>query len=134
MSDSKSPCAFHFRPLGVLFTLLVLCISDVYAQEPAQGDRIVAGRPPLYTFKRDINPLTWFEWGTEPIFRLADSSWIHRAVTRPPSPEKTSGVKFGIGDVGPGSGFGPEVTFFHKDLFGRGIDAEVPLVYTYHQY
>jgi len=134
MSYSKSSYGFHFSPLGVLFTLLALCISDVRAQEPAPGGRIVAGRPPLYTFKRDIDPLTWIEWGTKPIFRSAESGWIHKLATRPPAPEKTSGIRFGIGDVGISSGFGPQVTFFHKDLFGRGIDVEVPLVYTYNRY
>src|SRR6266481_6391504 len=99
MSDSKSPFAFHFGLPGVLFTLLALCITDVHAQEPANGDRIVSGRPPLYTFKRDINPLTWFEWGVAPIFRAAESGWIHRLATRPPAPEKTAGIKFAIGDV-----------------------------------
>ena len=134
MSDSTSPSAFHFGRLGVLCALLALCVSDVLAQEPAPGGRIVAGRPPLYTFKRDIDPLTWFEWGVEPIFRSAESGWIHRLATRPRAPEKTSGIKFGIGDVGGSSGFGPQVTFFNKDLLGRGIDIEVPLVYTYNRY
>src|SRR5438105_4984326 len=99
MFDTKSPSGFHCRPLGVLFTLLALCITDARAQEPAPDGRIVAGRPPLYTFKRDIDPLTWLERGTEPIFRWAESGWIHKLATRPPAPEKTSGAKLGIGGV-----------------------------------
>src|SRR5262249_35435399 len=44
------------------------------------------------------------------------------------------GVRFGVDGDGMGSGFGPVVTFFHKNLLGRGIDVEVPLNYTYKRY
>jgi len=53
---------------------------------------------------------------------------------RKPDTDKVSGVKFGVGSAGTSSGFGPSVTFFHKDFLGRSIDVEIPLVYTYSQY
>jgi outer membrane protein assembly factor BamA len=48
--------------------------------------------------------------------------------------DKVSGVGFSLDGDGTGSGFGPVVTLYHKDLLGRGIDVEVPLLYTYARY
>src|SRR5204862_3368415 len=100
----------------------------------AQTDRIVEGRPPLYSLKRAIHPLTWLELALKPGFRAADRDWSRSLMTRKPDTDQISGVRFGVGSVGTGSGFGPQVTFFHKDVLGRGIDVEVPLVYTYSRY
>jgi outer membrane protein assembly factor BamA len=139
------PRRFHFRLLRILLILLA-GISSANAQETTTGatedrtdgteDRIVDGRPPLYTFKRAINPLTWVEWGTEPLFRSAENGFIKRGIqSRPTGPDnKVAGVRYGLDGIGAGSGFGPSVTFFHRDLFGKGIEVEVPLVYTYRRY
>ena len=144
MFYSECAPAFHFRLLRVLLILLA-CISSANAQETstepteatqATEDRIVDGRPPLYTFKRAINPLTWLEWGAKPIFSSAENGFAKRLMERRPTgpDNKTAGVRFGLDGIGAGSGFGPSVTFFHKDLFGRGVEVEVPLVYTYNRY
>jgi len=98
------------------------------------SDRIVDGRPALYSVKRAVNPLTWLEAAFRPAFRSAEDGRIHRLMIRKPDTDKISGVKFGAGSAGTNSGYGPKVTFFHKDFLGRGINVEVPLVYTYSQY
>ncbi len=100
---------------------------------PPDEGRIVEGRPPLYSFKRNLHPLTWVELGMKPLFRLQDNERINRLATAPAS-DKRAGVKFGVDGTSPGSGLGPVVTFFHKDLFGKGIEVEAPLVYTYNRY
>jgi outer membrane protein assembly factor BamA len=130
----------------ILFTMVVAAAvsRQVWAQEslpdkpepaaePSQTERIVEGRPRLYTFKRVAHPLTWFEAALEPPFRSADSGWIHRMMVRKPA-EKESGVRFGVGSAGTSSGLGPQVTFFHKNFLGRGIDVELPLLYTFSRY
>ena len=122
-----------------LLALVMAAASQARAQEtveaPENQDRIVEGRPALYSFKRAIHPLTWIEAGTKPILRLGESGWLNRMISHPPDKtDKSSGVKFGLDGVGAGSGFGPLVTFFKKDLFGKGIDLEVPLLYTYGRY
>jgi outer membrane protein assembly factor BamA len=134
MFGSKSPYRFHFGLLRVLLLLLVLCTSNLHAQDSATGGRIVEGRPPFYSLKHAIHPLTWFENGTEPLFRAAETGWIHKFAARRRAPDKTAGVKFGLDGAGPGSGFGPVVTFYNKNLLGRGIDVKVPLLYTYNGY
>src|SRR5437773_241039 len=133
----------------LLSALLVAApISQVLAQEPSPGTaaaepaapdppqeaRIVEGRPALYSFKRAIHPLNWLAIGFEPVFRSAESGRINQLLTRKPDDTKISGVRFGAAGMGAGSGFGPTITFFHKDLLGRGIDVEVPLLYTYSGY
>ena len=107
------------------------------AEEPDtsdNSDRIVAGRPALYSLKRAAHPLTWIDAAFRPAFRSAEDGSIHRLIMRKPDTDKVSGVKFGAGSAGTSSGYGPLVTFFHKDFLGRGINVEVPLVYTYSQY
>jgi hypothetical protein len=101
---------------------------------PAPNGRIVEERPPLYSFKREAHPLTWVEWGAEPMFRSADSGFLQGLIARRGAPEKPAGIKFDLGGAGAGSGFGPEVTLFNKNFLGRGIDVEVPLLYTYKRY
>src|SRR5262245_35475085 len=107
---------------------------DTQAAEADQSDRIVDGRPGLYSVKRTAHPLSWLEFAFKPAFRSAEDGWIHRLMIRKPDTDKVSGVKFGVGSAGTSSGFGPSVTFFHKDFLGRSIDVEIPLVYTYSQY
>ena len=143
MFYSECAPAFHFRLLRVLLILLA-CISSANAQETstepteatqATEDRIVDGRPPLYTFKRAINPLTWLEWGAKPIFSSAENGFAKRLMERRPAgpDNKTAGVRFGLDGIGAGSGFGPSVTFFHKDLFGRGVEVDSNGVIRNHQ-
>src|SRR4051794_20423502 len=74
-------------------------------------DRIVEGRPALYSFKRAIHPLTWLEVAPKPLLRSAENGRLSELVKRKPE-DKDSGVSFGFGGTGPGSGFGPRVTFF----------------------
>ena len=131
MLQSENPCGSHITLLGVLLAFMGLCAVNTQAQEVPSSGRIVEGRPRLYTFKNRVNPLTWVEWGVEPLFRSAERGRIRRLAGYHPPPDKVVGVKFGLHGTGAGSGFGPAVTFFHKDLLGRGIDVEVPLVYTY---
>ena len=102
--------------------------------EPAHPQRIVDGRPSLYSFKRGVHPLTWLEFAIKPVFRSAESGWIHKLIKRTGGPEKTSGVAFGAGSIGSGTGLGPRVMPFHKDFLGRGIQVEIPLLYTYSHY
>jgi len=129
----------------ILFTIFVTApLAEVRAQEslpdaePATTSepeqRIVEGRPALYSFKRVINPFTWLEAGLRPVARSAESGFIHRLATRKSNPDKTSGIRFGFGGTGTGSGMGPVVTPFHRDFLGRGIEVEVPLVYTHRAY
>ena len=142
MPDLKRPYPFHFGRIVVLLSLLVMPLGRVLAQDsapdpapqPAPNGRIVEGRPPLYSFKREAHPLTWVEWGAQPMFRSADNGFVRRLIARRGAPEKPSGIKFDVDGAGSGSGLGPEVTLFNKNFLGRGIDVEVPLLYTYNRY
>jgi outer membrane protein assembly factor BamA len=129
-----------------LFTTLFLILGlQVWAQEPAPaspeetespatGDRIVDGRPALYSFKRAIHPLTWIGALPGPAVRSAQDGWMSRLINRKPSTNKTSGIHFGLDGPGTGGGLGPVVTFFNKNLLGKGIDVEIPLNYTFTRY
>ena len=123
-------------PIVLVITLLAGHSLPISAQDdPPNTERIVDGPPKLYTFKRAIHPLTWVEWVTEPFFRSADGGFISKIAARKPHhSQKTSGFKFGLDRTVPGSGYGPELTLFNKDVLGRGIDVEVPLLYTYSGY
>jgi outer membrane protein assembly factor BamA len=99
-----------------------------------QTERIVDGRPRLYFLERAMHPVTWIEAGVRPIIRSAESGRLHKLATRPRDDTKISGVKLGFGGMGPGSGLGPRITLFHKNLFARGVDVEVPLLVTYRGY
>src|SRR5207253_8487954 len=70
----------------------------------------------------------------KPVFRSAESGRLNTLITRKPDDSKVSGVKSGVDGDGTGSSLGPLVTFFHKDLLGKGIDVEVPLLYTLRRY
>jgi len=100
------------------------------SDQSGQPDRIVEGRPTLYSIKRMAHPLTWLEVALEPGFRSGESGRIHSLLSRKPGPH----VRFGAGSVGTGSGFGPQVTVMDEDFLGRGINVEIPLLYTYSQY
>lgn len=104
------------------------------ANEPTHTERIVEGRPPLYSLTRAAHPLTWLELAFKPGFRFAESSRIQNLIARKPNTDKISGISFGVGSAGTSSGFGPRVTLFHKDLLHRGVSVEIPLLYTYSQY
>jgi outer membrane protein assembly factor BamA len=106
------------------------------AEQPADqadGSRIVDGRPRLQTIKRAGHPVSWIEAGFRPILRLAAKA-APKNDDSEAKPPKVSGIKFGAKGFGEGSGFGPEVKLFHKDLFGRGIEVEVPFAVTYKRY
>jgi outer membrane protein assembly factor BamA len=103
-------------------------------EEPPSTGRIVESRPPFYTLKRDLHPLTLLEFAAKPMFRAAESDRVKELLRKNPDTAKVSGVGFTIDGDGTGSGFGPIVTFFHKDLLGRGIDVQLPLLYTYKRY
>src|SRR4029079_14376286 len=59
------------------------------AAEPGDAERIVEGRPALYTFKRAIHPLTWLEAAPDPLFRSAENAGARRLMTRKPDSGKT---------------------------------------------
>src|SRR6476620_3448424 len=113
----------------ILFVLLAsvsalqLCAQESQESLPdgSQPDRIVDGRPKLYSFKRAIHPLTWVEVAVKPVLRSAENGKLHELMISKPDTDKTRGVKFGIGGDGTGSGIGPLVTLFHRDVLGRGI-------------
>jgi outer membrane protein assembly factor BamA len=127
-----------FLRLTLLSIFLFAPVVNLRAQDDTntdtQQDRIVDGRPPLYTIKRDAHPLTWLELAFKPGFQLGEGGWVRGLTMRKPDPAKKSGVAFGLAGNGTSSGFGPKVTFFNKDFLHRGIDIEVPLVYTYSRY
>jgi outer membrane protein assembly factor BamA len=113
-------------------------VADLWAQDDANADsqqeRIVEGRPPLYSIKRNAHPLTWLELAFKPGFQLAEGGFVRGLTMRKPDPDKKSGIGFGLGGDGTGSGFGPKVTFYNKDFLHRGIDIEIPLTYTFSRY
>jgi len=118
MPELKKPYRYHFGRIAVLLSLLVMPLGRVLAQDsaqdstaqPAPNGRIVEERPPLYSFKREVHPLTWMEWGAQPMFRSADSGFLHRLIARRGAPEKPAGIKFDLDGAGAGSGLGPLVT------------------------
>ena len=133
-----------YRLLLLIFLFGTLS-QDVWAQEAppdepqqteeqAQTERIVEDRPPLYSIKRGGHPLTWLEVAFKPVLRSAEGGSIRNLASRKSTSEKTSGIRFGFDGAGSGSGFGPEVTFFHKNFLGRNVDVELPLLYTYKRY
>lgn len=131
---------------GVLcITLLAGFVSQLSAQDAApdtspgeseqqQTERIVDGRPRLYSLERAIHPLAWIEAGVRPVIRSAESGFLHKLATRPRDDAKVAGVKLGFGGMGPGSGLGPRLVLFDKNLFGHGVEVEVPLLITYRVY
>src|SRR5262249_57677178 len=101
-----------------LILLTVLTIAPVYgllaqeslpsvvepSVEPDRPERIVEGRPPLYSFKRNAHPLTWLELAFKPAFRSAESGWIQKLLERKPHTDKESGIKFRPRPLGVRSG------------------------------
>jgi outer membrane protein assembly factor BamA len=98
----------------------------------AEATRIVEGRPDLYWVKRTLHPVSWLEFMAQPVARLSE-----RGASRFTSQQKSTkvwGVKLGINGSGSSSGAGPEIKPFHNDLFGTGLQFELPLVVTYRLY
>jgi outer membrane protein assembly factor BamA len=131
--------SLYCRRLTLVCLTLLAGACSLYAQEPppfeddppaAEQRRIVEDRPALYTFKRGAHPVTWVGAVVKPLFKLSQSDLLKRFTK--PKPRKH--VKFGVTGMGSGSGFGPEVTPYHRDFLGRGIEVEVPLLYTYKHY
>ena len=101
-------------------------------QDGTEQDRIVEGRPKLHSVKRYLHPLTWVDFTFKPILRFAESQSSRLSTEE--EPEKISGVKFGLDRTGSSSGFGPKIKPYHRNLFGTGVEVEVPLIYTYKRY
>lgn len=103
--------------------------------EPSAGSgRIVEGRPRLYSFKRIAHPISWIEAAIHPVLRLTEKASDTKVGNAEKKSSTTSGVKVWIEGLGPSTGFGPEVKPYHRNLFGKGIDAEMPLAVTYRMY
>jgi len=94
-----------------------------------QPERIVEGRPPLYSVKRVLHPITWIYAGIRPVLGIAE-----KAEGTPPARPPDSGVKARLISLGPGSGVGVEIKPFHYDLFGSNAKVEVPLAITTKMY
>jgi outer membrane protein assembly factor BamA len=98
----------------------------------AEGSRIIEGRPDLYWMKKTLHPISWFETMVRPVAKVAE-----KGAARFTSQQKSTrvwGVKLGLNGSGTSSGAGPEVKPFHNNLFGAGLQLEVPLVVTYRLY
>jgi len=104
------------------------------AEDSAQAERVVSGRPPLYHVKRIANPIWWFQTGIRPLVGLAGKFGTESGGPKEEKTPSTSGIKFGVRGHGPSSGFGPEIKPFDKNLFNTGIEVEVPLSVTYKLY
>jgi outer membrane protein assembly factor BamA len=98
----------------------------------SETTRIVEERPDLYWVKRNLHPLSWLEGMARPVANLAEKSAAR--FTYQQESKKVWGVKLGIRGTGSSSGAGPEIKPFHNDLFGIGLQLEVPLVVTYRLY
>ena len=100
------------------------------------SDRIVDGRPNLYSVKRALHPIAWVEGGViRPLLGLAQKGGFERVGSRDADKApRVSGVKFAIKGMGSGSGFGPEIKPFHTNLFNSGIEFEAPMLFTYRFY
>lgn len=135
----------HLQRIILLMCFAAAAVRPAPAQEslppagetapppPEGGGRIVEGRPPLYTVKRNAHPLTWLELAVQPIFRSVQEGWIHNLAQSRSGARAASAVRFGAAGDGPGSGFGPLVTF-RTEALGHHVALEVPLLYTYKQY
>ena len=96
------------------------------------SERIVEGRPDLLWLKRSLHPATWLGVGIRPILHAAERIKLDGSESA--KPPRDVGVKFGIRGHGQGAGLGPEVKPFHRNLFNRGIQVEMPLSVTYKNY
>lgn len=141
--------------IAVVFAFLALPATTLYAQQdeipPTSADeaggaqvpaaeqdseRIVDGRPNLYSLKRGLHPIAWVEGGfIRPLLGVAEKAGFEKfAASDTDKAPRVSGVKFLIKGLGSGSGFGPEIKPFHRNLFNRGIEVEAPMLVTYRLY
>jgi len=102
---------------------------DSTGTEPA---RIVEERPDLYWMKKNLHPITWLEAMTRPVAKLAERG--AGRFTMQQTSTKVRGVKLGFRGTGSSSGAGPEIKPFDNNLFGTGLQLEVPLLVTYRLY
>ncbi len=111
-------------------------VADPASTSPETSERIVSGRPALYSFKRALHPVAWFEAGVRPALKLAENAGFGNPASEQESTRdsRTSGVKFGVDGLGSGSGFGPEITPYNKNLFNTGVDVQIPFLLTYKMY
>jgi outer membrane protein assembly factor BamA len=98
----------------------------------AETTRIVEERPDLYWMKKTLHPFSWIEAMARPVAQLAEKG-AGRFTTQQKS-TRVRGVKFGIQGSGTSSGAGPEIKPFDNNLFGTGLQFELPLVVTYRLY
>src|SRR6267142_954455 len=139
MSDFKISSLMDLLKLVFWLTLGVMAVPALEAQDPPpdisqtadpaqQGARIVEGRPAGYFIKRTMHPFTWVDAGVlRPTYHLAYSLLVDKSSR---SPQR---IRVGFGGAGPDSGFGPVVAL-HQTFFGRTIEIETPLLYTYKHY
>src|SRR5678815_2431594 len=113
--------------------------AETGATAPAvadDSDRIVDGRPKLYSLKRGLHPRHRVEAGFfRPILGLGEKIGFEKYGTaKADHVPRVSGIKFAIRGMGSGSGFGPEIKPFHRNLFDKGIEIEAPMLMTYRFY
>ncbi|HEX5000452.1 MAG TPA: BamA/TamA family outer membrane protein [Terriglobia bacterium] len=104
--------------------------------DPASAPRIVEGPPGHYGLKRNLHPAAWAGAAISPLLKLFEKVVPVDTFRKPrlAKPPRESGVKFGVGGQGSGTGIGPVVQPFHNNLFGSGAGIEVPLSLTYKVY
>ena len=49
-------------------------VGDPASTSPETSERIVSGRPALYSVKRALHPVAWFEAGVRPVLKLVESA------------------------------------------------------------
>ena len=100
--------------------------------EPSQPERIVEERPRLLWIKRNLHPASWVEAGMRPLLRASEKIEFGKGDSDKET--RDVGVKFGVRGHGQGAGIGPQIKPYHKNLFNRGIEVEMPLSVTYKNY
>jgi len=106
--------------------------TPVDATGSIEQTRIVEERPDLYRMKRSLHPFSWIEAAARPVAKAAERG-ANRFTSQQQS-TKVRGVKLGIRGTGSSSGAGPEIKPFDNDLFGTGLQLELPLLITYRLY
>ena len=106
---------------------------DETQADDSQAERVVEGRPDMYSFKQLIHPISWLHAGIRPFLRLAERGNTGNP-TSDTGPAPVSGMKFDLISLGPGSGVGVEVKPFRRNLFNSDVDVEFPLAVTYKLY
>jgi outer membrane protein assembly factor BamA len=84
--------------------------------------------------KRAVNPLNPFGMAAESMMVSAEKGVISRWIAPKPGGPKQAGFSAGFAGAGSGAGFGPQIRLFHRNVFGRGIHIELPLLVTYKNY